>query len=108
VILVGVGTPVIALPISAAAHREIDILGGFRFASTCPPGIALLGSGKLARLEELVKHTYHGLGGAEEGFGMVRRATGDDGRPVAKADGAVRARLLESGVRGWGGRWLGS
>ncbi|KAI5843577.1 chaperonin 10-like protein [Tricharina praecox] len=86
VMLVGMGTPVMTLPISAAAHKEIDILGGFRYANMYPLGIVLLGSGKLPGLEELVTHTYEGLDRVEEGFKMAGRVASDDGTLVVKVE----------------------
>ena len=44
VIMVGMGTPIQTLPLSAAHLREVDILGIFRYANTYPTGIRLLES----------------------------------------------------------------
>lgn len=56
VMLVGMGTGTLMLPVAAAATREVDILGSFRYANTYPEALALLGSGKLSKIEKLVTH----------------------------------------------------
>ncbi|KAK7898002.1 hypothetical protein LTR67_004634 [Exophiala xenobiotica] len=56
-ILVGMGTPTQTLPLGAAALREVDIIGVFRYANCYPPAIALFASGKLDGVaEDLVTH----------------------------------------------------
>jgi L-iditol 2-dehydrogenase len=97
VVLVGMGTPVMTLPISAAAHREVDILGGFRYANTYPTGIELLksesqtmdlisGSGDDAPLEKIVTQRFYGMSGVEEAFKMAARSTDHDGALVVKVE----------------------
>lgn len=51
-ILVGMGSPVQTLPLGAAALREVDIIGVFRYANCYPPAIALFASGKLDGVAE--------------------------------------------------------
>lgn len=41
------GTPNATLPVSAAAFREVDMVGVFRYCNTYPDAIALFGAGKL-------------------------------------------------------------
>ena len=56
-ILVGMGNPVQTLPLGAAALREVDIIGLFRYANCYPAAIALFASGKLdGGAEALVTH----------------------------------------------------
>ncbi|PWN54073.1 GroES-like protein [Violaceomyces palustris] len=46
-VLIGMGTPIQTLPIGAAALREVDILGVFRYASTYPVALGMLAGGAL-------------------------------------------------------------
>ncbi|KAJ9661930.1 hypothetical protein H2198_001682 [Neophaeococcomyces mojaviensis] len=56
-VLVGMGNPVQTLPLGAAALREVDIIGVFRYANCYPAAIQLFASGKLAGVAEaLVTH----------------------------------------------------
>ncbi|EXJ62253.1 L-iditol 2-dehydrogenase [Cladophialophora yegresii CBS 114405] len=56
-VLVGMGTPTQTLPLGAAALREVDIIGVFRYANCYPAAIALFASGKLDGVaEDLVTH----------------------------------------------------
>lgn len=86
VVIVGMGNPVQILPISAAAHREVDILGTFRYANTYPQAIELV-SGKnpiLPDLEKLVTHRFRGLENVEHAFEMAARTKNEDGNLVLK------------------------
>jgi L-iditol 2-dehydrogenase len=97
VVLVGMGTPVMTLPISTAAHREVDILGGFRYANTYPAGIEMLKSESQtmdlisgpeddAPLEKIVTHRFFGMNGVEEAFKMAARSTDEHGALVVKVE----------------------
>lgn len=56
-VLVGMGNPVQTLPLGAAALREVDIIGVFRYANCYPAAIQLFASGKLQGVAEaLVSH----------------------------------------------------
>ena len=84
--LVGMGVPVQTLPISAAALREVDICGVFRYANTYMDGVALVSEKKagIASLETLVTHRFRGLENATEAFTMAGRTTDDEGKLVIK------------------------
>lgn len=45
--LIGMGHPIVTLPLGAAALREVDIIGVFRYANMFPKAIKLLTSGAL-------------------------------------------------------------
>lgn len=47
VVLIGMGVPIQTLPIGAAALREVDILGVFRYSGTYPVAISMLSGGSL-------------------------------------------------------------
>ena len=86
IMLVGMGTPILTLPISAAALREVDLCGVFRYASTYPRGIALLHdmTGQVPDLESLVTHRFHGLEHASEAFEMAAKTVDAHGKLVLK------------------------
>lgn len=90
-IMVGMGTPIQTLPMSAAHLREVDILGIFRYANTYPTGIKLLcsqgqgGAGyNLPSLDDMVTHRFKGLGAAKHAFELASRTIDDDGNLVLK------------------------
>lgn len=71
------------LPISAAATREVDILGTFRYANTYPSALALLGAGVLRGVDSLVTHRFP-LEKSEEAFDLMRRGFDVHGNVVLK------------------------
>ncbi|KAI1805271.1 GroES-like protein [Daldinia bambusicola] len=91
VVMVGMGTPIQTLPMSAAHLREVDILGIFRYANTYGTGIKLLsaqGQGgasfTLPSLDDMVTHRFKGLGAAKHAFELASRTMDDDGNLVLK------------------------
>jgi len=85
-LLIGMGTPIQTLPISAAALREVDILGVFRYANTYPTGIEVVSKtgDDYPAFAKLVTHTYKGLGSAVEAFEMAGKTKDDSGKLVIK------------------------
>lgn len=87
VIMVGMGTPIQTVPLSAAHLREVDILGIFRYANTYQTGIRLLagkGAMKLPSLDNMVTHKFKGLGAAKKAFELAGRTVDDEGKLVLK------------------------
>ncbi|KAI9734158.1 MAG: hypothetical protein M1818_006636 [Claussenomyces sp. TS43310] len=95
VLLIGMGTPIQTLPISAAALREVDLVGVFRYAKTYPYGISVLadkGKSEITRgvgrslpdLSKLITHRYSGLENIPEAFKMAGRGVDDEGNLVLK------------------------
>jgi len=86
-ILVGMGTPVQTLPLGAAALREVDIVGVFRYANCYPAAITLFASGKLQGIAEgLVTHRVR-LEDGEKAFRLAANAARqgeDEGRVALK------------------------
>lgn len=84
--LIGMGSPIQTLPISAAALREVDLLGVFRYANTYPEAIELVSSGNplLPDLSKLISHRFKGFSGIPEAFGMAGRVQDDNGKLVLK------------------------
>ncbi|KAI0161605.1 GroES-like protein [Hypoxylon sp. FL1284] len=91
VIMVGMGTPIQTLPMSAAHLREVDILGIFRYANTYGTGIRLLSaqgyggaSFSLPSLDDMVTHRFRGLAAAKHAFELAGRTVDDNGNLVLK------------------------
>ena len=86
VVIVGMGNPVQTLPISAAALREVDILGTFRYANTYTQAIELISGHNplLPDLEKLITHRFNGLDDVESAFEMAARTKDADGKLVLK------------------------
>jgi L-iditol 2-dehydrogenase len=101
-VMVGMGTPIQTMPLSAAHLREVDILGIFRYAGTYPTGIRLLcaqglevqrqkqkpgqgqGGFSLPSLDAMVTHRFKGLDAAKGAFELASRTVDDDGNLVLK------------------------
>ncbi|CDO71113.1 hypothetical protein BN946_scf184844.g117 [Trametes cinnabarina] len=83
VMLVGMGSRNVTLPLSAAATREVDILGSFRYAHTYPTALALLASGKLPNIEKIITHRF-ALKDTSRAFELLARGRDDEGNMVLK------------------------
>ncbi|CAE6462737.1 unnamed protein product [Rhizoctonia solani] len=81
--LVGMGTPNPTIPLSAAALREVDIIGVFRYAHTYPEALELLGSGKLAGVERMVTQRFP-LEEAGKAFELLTQGKDKNGGLVVK------------------------
>ncbi len=81
--LVGMGTPNVLLPLSAAACREVDLIGVFRYANTYPAALALLSSGALDGVEKMITHRFP-LTEANRAFEVMKKGVDEDGRLVVK------------------------
>ena len=87
--LVGMGTPVQTLPLGAAALREVDLIGTFRYANCYPAAISLFASGKLDGVaDELVTHRVK-LADGEKAFRLAANAAKED-----ELDGRVPVKVL--------------
>jgi len=90
VVMIGMGTPIQTIPISAAALREVDLIGVFRYANTYPYGISVLAgenndSGRsLPDLSKLITHRFSGLNSISDAFKMAGKGMDDEGRLVLK------------------------
>jgi len=81
--LVGMGTRNTSLPLSAAAVREVDIQGSFRYANTYPEALDLLASGTLKNLDKLITHRF-GLSDTVRAFELLTRGVDERGDMVLK------------------------
>ncbi|KAK7544016.1 chaperonin 10-like protein [Phyllosticta citribraziliensis] len=101
VLLIGMGTPIQTLPISAAALREVDLVGVFRYANTYPTGIEVVSRPPTADypdFSKLVTHRYTGLDSLPEAFEMAAKTKDAEGKLVLKVvvnvnDGTSSPRL---------------
>lgn len=85
------GTPIQTLPISAAALREVDMVGVFRYANTYPYGLSVLanngvaGQGRpLPDVGKLITHRVKGLGNVKEAFELAGKGVDKDGKLIIK------------------------
>ena len=80
------GTPIQTLPISAAALKEVDLVGVFRYANTYARAIELVSAKPpgLPALEKLITQRFTGLDSIKDAFAMAGRVQDDDGNLVLK------------------------
>jgi len=83
VMLIGMGSRNVLLPLSTAALREVDIQGSFRYANTYPTAIDLLSSGKLENIGRLISHRMP-LKDTAKAFDLLSRGKDDSGNMVLK------------------------
>lgn len=82
--IVGMGNPIQTLHILAAATREIDLLGVFRYSNVYPTAIRLLREGRIPSLHKLVTHRVSGLANADKAFRLAGSSADEDGNLVIK------------------------
>lgn len=80
------GSPIQTLPISAAALREVDLVGVFRYANTYEEAIKIVSSGSplLPDLSKLITQRYIGFEGIPSAFAMAGKVKDDEGKLVLK------------------------
>lgn len=86
--LVGMGHPIQTIPLGAAALREVDIVGVFRYANTYAESIeiiqASLKNPDSPAFSKLVTHRFKGLDEAVKAFEMAGKTKDADGNLVLK------------------------
>ncbi|KAK1066982.1 hypothetical protein LTR33_011456 [Friedmanniomyces endolithicus] len=86
--LVGMGHPIQTLPLGAAALREVDIVGVFRYANTYSESIEIVQlaarSPEGPDFSKLVTHRFRGLEEASKAFEMAGKTKDADGKLVIK------------------------
>ncbi|KAK3675181.1 hypothetical protein LTR78_005115 [Recurvomyces mirabilis] len=86
--LVGMGHPVQTIPLGAAALREVDIVGVFRYANTYPESIEIVQQAACSSdgpdFSKLVTHRFSGLADASKAFEMAGKTKDADGKLVIK------------------------
>lgn len=82
------GTPIQTLPVSAAALREVDLVGVWRYANCYPRGLKIMErcirDKSMPDLRGLVTHSFDGLSTVSEAFSMAGRTSDDTGALVVK------------------------
>ncbi|KXX78823.1 Sorbitol dehydrogenase [Madurella mycetomatis] len=86
IMLIGMGNPIQTLPISAAALREVDLVGVFRYAGTYPRVIELLASQnpRLPDFSKLITQRFDGMDSIPRAFDMAAKVRDGDGNLVLK------------------------
>ncbi|KAH6973388.1 chaperonin 10-like protein [Ilyonectria sp. MPI-CAGE-AT-0026] len=86
VLIIGMGTPVLTLPISAAALREVDLVGVFRYANTYRKVLDLLADRPKAMpdLSTLVTQRFKGMDRIEDAFKLAGKIKDEQGNLVIK------------------------
>ncbi len=84
--IIGMGNPIQTLPISAAALREVDLVGVFRYADTYPKVIELLASQnpRLPDFSKLITQRFDGMGSIPKAFDMAAKVKDEEGNLVLK------------------------
>lgn len=79
------GSPIQTLPLGAAALREVDIIGVFRYDGLAyPAAVELVGSGKLDGVEGKVVTHQVKLEDGERAFELAGKGVDEEGRAVVK------------------------
>ncbi|KAH7176701.1 chaperonin 10-like protein [Dactylonectria macrodidyma] len=86
VLIIGMGTPVLTIPISAAALREVDLVGVFRYANTYRQVLDLLADRPKAMpdLSSLVTQRFKGMDRIEDAFKLAGKIKDEQGNLVIK------------------------
>ncbi|SMR42467.1 unnamed protein product [Zymoseptoria tritici ST99CH_1E4] len=86
--LVGMGHPIQTIPLGAAALREVDIVGVFRYANTYKESIEIVQQAMKSAdgpdFSKLVTHRFSSLAEAEKAFEMAGKTKDADGKLVLK------------------------
>ena len=80
------GHPIQTLPLSAAALREVDIMGVFRYANTYAECIEIVQQSIRSGIDltKLVTHRFKGFEEAPKAFEMAGKTKDGDGKLVLK------------------------
>ncbi|KHO00425.1 sorbitol dehydrogenase [Metarhizium album ARSEF 1941] len=86
VMIIGMGNPILTLPMSAAALREVDLVGVFRYANVYGKAIELLANRPcgMPDLSSLVTHRFKGMDLISKAFAMAGKVKDDEGCLVLK------------------------
>lgn len=84
--IIGMGTPIQTIPISAASLKEVDLMGVFRYANTYSAAIELLASknGRMPDVSKLVTQRFTGLSNIPAAFDMAGKVKDEQDNLVLK------------------------
>jgi L-iditol 2-dehydrogenase len=85
--IIGMGQPVQTTPLLAAALREVDIVGVFRYANTYPYGLDVLSKRKevgLPDISMLATQRFSGFDGVPDAFTAAAKPVDENGNLVIK------------------------
>ena len=77
------GTPNAYLPISAAAFREVDLVGVFRYANTYDEALSLFSANMLSSADKLITHKFS-LQDSKNAFETLSNGKDTQGKPAIK------------------------
>ncbi len=81
------GTPIQTLPVAAAALREVDLVGVWRYANAYPRAIEIMqeaGTGQIPDLRKRITHRFRGLEQVPDAFKVAATTSDEEGRLVVK------------------------
>ena len=88
VILVGMGTPNLTLPVSVASAKEVDIVPTWRYADAYPSALEVLAASKkdklMPQLADMITHRFSGVDRVPEALQTASQTKDQDGRMVVK------------------------
>lgn len=87
VLLIGMGSPIQTLPMSAASLREVDLVGVFRYSSTYDYGLEVLANKLkygLPDISKLATHRFRGFDKVPDAFAAAGQPVDADGNLVIK------------------------
>jgi L-iditol 2-dehydrogenase len=81
-------TPIQTLPIAAAASREVDLVGVWRYANAYPAALEIMANagqqGRVLDLGKLITHTFEGLNSVPDAFALAGKSVDDEQNLVIK------------------------
>lgn len=83
-VMVGMGTPIQTLHIGAAALREVDMIGVFRYANAYPIAIDLMAKNMIPALDKFITHRVEGLDNVDKACELAGKSTDKEGKSVIK------------------------
>lgn len=86
VMIIGMGNPIQTLPISAAALREVDLVGVFRYSNTYAEVIKMLANRppSLPDVSKLITQRFNGFDSIPKAFDMAGKVKDENGNLVLK------------------------